>query len=153
MTEPPQQHDDVAELVERFGRAADAYIRGDIREYFDLIPHTDDCTLAPPYGGVPTVVGATRTDEQIEATSQFFRSGEAMLEVVNTIVGQDTVVLVAVERQHGEVGDFPDQDLSLRVTLVFVRQGGEWKLAHRHADGLVQPITMERLLELTRGAG
>ena len=63
------------------------------------------------------------------------------------------VVLVAIEGQHGEVGGFPNQDWSLRVTLVFVRQDGEWKLAHRHADALVRPITMDRLAELARGAG
>jgi ketosteroid isomerase-like protein len=98
-------------------------------------------------------VGNIRTEEEMEATSRFFHSGEADLEVAQTLVGQDMVVLVAIERQHGEVGEFPEQDWSLRVTLVFVRQDGEWKLAHRHADGLVRPITMDRLAELARGAG
>jgi ketosteroid isomerase-like protein len=148
---PP--NDDIAELVERVGRAAAAYIRGDIRGYFDLIPMTSDCSLMPPYGGEPAIVGNIRTEEQIEATSRFFHSGEADFEVAQTLVGQDVVVLVAIERQHGKVGEFPDQDWSLRVTLVFVRQDGQWKLAHRHADGLVRPITMDRLAELARGAG
>ena len=142
--------DDISELIERFGRAAAAYIRGDTREYFDLIPHTTDFSLMPPYGGEP-VIGGSRTDAEIEATSRYFHSGEADLDVVQTLVGQDMVVLVAVERQHGEVGDFPDQDWSLRVTLVFVRQDGQWKMAHRHADALVRPITMEQMAELARG--
>ena len=108
-------------------------------------PETQDCNRL-------CLVGGTRTDEEIEATSRYFRSGEGHLEVVQTLVGQDMVVVVAIEHQHGEVGDFPDQDWSFRVTLVFVRQDGQWKLVHRHADALVRP-TMDRLAGLAGGAG
>jgi ketosteroid isomerase-like protein len=153
MSDAAPSGSDVSELIARFERAAAAYIRGDIRGYLDLIAHTEDCSLMPPNGGEPGIVGADRTEEEIEATSNFFHSGDAVLEVTRTLVGQDVVVLVAVERQHGEVGEFPDQDWSLRVTLVFVRQHGEWKLAHRHADPLVRPITMDRLAQLARGDG
>jgi hypothetical protein len=52
---------------------------------------------------------------------------------------------------NGEVGDYPAQEWSLRVTLVFRREGPEWRLAHRHADALVHPITFDQLAELARG--
>jgi ketosteroid isomerase-like protein len=60
-------------------------------------------------------------------------------------------VLVAIERQHGEVGGMPDQDWSLRVTLVFQHEGTEWHLVHRHADPLVHAICMEHMPALARG--
>jgi ketosteroid isomerase-like protein len=66
-------------------------------------------------------------------------------------VSGDLAVLVLVERQHAEVGGLPDRDWSLRVTLVFRREGGEWRLVHRHADAFVREITLEQLDAITRG--
>jgi ketosteroid isomerase-like protein len=82
---------------------------------------------------------------------RFFKSGEATLEVEQTYASGDLAVLVAVERQHGVIGDHPMQDWSLRVTLVFRRDGSDWRLAHRHADPLVHPISFDQLADLTRG--
>jgi ketosteroid isomerase-like protein len=80
-----------------------------------------------------------------------FRGGEADLELVESYASGDLAVLVAIERQHGEVGGMPDQDWSLRVTLVFRAEGSEWRLVHRHADPLVHAISMEHMAALARG--
>ena len=56
-----------------------------------------------------------------------------------------------IERQHGQVGGLPDQDLSLRVTQVYRRDGADWLLVHRHADPLVQTVELEQLTALLRG--
>jgi ketosteroid isomerase-like protein len=55
-----------------------------------------------------------------------------------------------VERQHGRFGDLPDQNLSVRVTHVYRRDGSDWLLVHRHADPLVSTIGPDRLHELLR---
>jgi ketosteroid isomerase-like protein len=60
--------------------------------------------------------------------------------------------MVIIERQHGKVANLAEQDLSLRVTLVFRRSAeSEWQLVHRHADPLVHGIDLERLAGLLRG--
>ena len=82
---------------------------------------------------------------------RYFRSGESELELVQSYASGDMVVLVMVERQHGEVGGLPDQDWSLRVTLVYRREGSEWRLAHRHADPLVHGIGLEQAAAIARG--
>jgi ketosteroid isomerase-like protein len=141
---------DLAALVERMGEAADAYIRGDVHHYFSLFEHPDDYTLMPPYGG-ETWHGFTLTEEGAAETSRFFASGEASLDVEASYVSGDLAVLVAVERQHGVVGGLPDQDWSLRVTLVFRRADDGWQLVHRHADPLVREIPFEHFARIARG--
>jgi ketosteroid isomerase-like protein len=79
-------------------------------------------------------------------------SGRAVdVEVFQAFASGDLAVLVAVERQHGPVGDLPSQDWSLRITLVFRRDDGEWRLVHRHADPLTRPIDPDLLAAIARG--
>ncbi len=86
------------------------------------------------------------------ALAQFFRGGEAKVEVVETYTSGDLAVLVVIERQQGTIGDLPEQDWSLRVTWVFRRTAGsDWELVHRHADALVHAIDHERLGAMARG--
>jgi ketosteroid isomerase-like protein len=55
-----------------------------------------------------------------------------------------------IERQHGRIGDQPDQDLSIRVTHVYRRAGGDWQVVHRHADPLVSAMSPDELHALLR---
>lgn len=142
---------ELAELVARMNEAADAYIRGNLDRYVSLFDHPDDYTLMVPYGG-DTVHGFVHTAEGAAATREFFASGEATLEVQQSYVSGDLAVLVAIERQHGVVGGLPDQDWSLRVTIVFRRVGDRWEIVHRHADPLVRQIPFQLLAQLARGA-
>jgi ketosteroid isomerase-like protein len=150
MAQSAVTEEDLAALVPRTAEAAKAYIRGDMRTYFTLIRHDDDYTLMSPFGGEPTP-GVDTSPQRLEDLARFFRRGDAALEVVQTYTSGDLVVLAAIERQHGEVGRLPEQDWSLRVTLVFRREGSAWRQVHRHADPLVHPISLEHLAALARG--
>jgi ketosteroid isomerase-like protein len=142
--------EEVAELVRRTAEAASALLRGDIHRYVRLIPHADDYTLMDPFGGEPRR-GFDASEGAVAAMERFYQGGEAKLELVQSYTSGDMVVLVAVERQHGKIGGLPEQDWSLRVTLVYRREGSEWQLVHRHADPLVHGISMEQLAAIARG--
>jgi ketosteroid isomerase-like protein len=60
--------------------------------------------------------------------------------------------LVIIERQRVEFAGLPEQDWSLRVTLLYRRAGSGWELAHRHADSLVKGITVEQAAAIARGS-
>ena len=150
MTEDSVAVTDLGELIERMREAASAYIGGNVRRYFELMQHADDFTLMSPFGGdVSRESGSS--EARVAELERFFQGGEASLEVVQTYASGDLAVLVAVERQHGKVGDRQPQDWSLRVTLVFRREESGWRLVHRHADPLVHPITFDQLGALAGG--
>jgi ketosteroid isomerase-like protein len=142
--------DERVALVRRVEEAAQALIRGDIDGYLARIKHADDYTLMSPYGGEP-IRGFDESPETLAALARFFRGGQATVEVVETYISGDLAVLVVIERQHGIVGDLPQQDWSLRVTWVFRRTAGpDWELVHRHADALVHAIDHEQLGAMAR---
>jgi ketosteroid isomerase-like protein len=152
VAEPELTDEDLGRLVERVREAAGALMQGDARRYFELVNEAPDFTLMPPTGG-PTRHGPDTSPAGIEALESFFAGdGEADFELEQSHASGDLAVLVGVERQHGVVGGLPAQDWSLRVTLVFRREGSDWRLLHRHADALVQPIDMAQLSLLARGA-
>ena len=138
------------ELIERWSAAAQAYLDGDLRTYARLAGHTSDYTLIPPNGGDPRH-GFDASDDAVEWTARTFRGGSVDLEVFHCYVEGDLGVLVAVERQHGTVGDLPSQEWSLRITLVFRREDARWRLLHRHADPLTRPIDPALFAALARG--
>ena len=143
-------HPALAELTRIAQESAEVYLAGDLDGYARVLPHAEDFSLMPPFGG-PTRHGFVLDDQTREATRATFRGGEVTVEIDAAYVTDDLAVLAVVERQRGLVGDFPEQDWSLRVTLAFRRDGGEWRLVHRHADTLVHPIGWEQVSALARG--
>ena len=141
----------VAELIRRSAEANTALMRGDTDRYRALNPHADDFTLMSPFGGTPTR-GSDLTDERWEAIGRFFRNGTFEQEVVQSYGSADMVVLVIIERCHVAVGGLPAQEWPLRVTLVYCREGSDWRLAHRHADPLGNGVSLEQAAALARGA-
>lgn len=128
-----------------------ALMHGDVDAYRALVPRTQDFTLMSPFGGTPSHE-AGFTEETWDGMKRFFRNGTLKQEVVQTYAGADMIVLAVIERAHVEVGGLPAQDWALRVTLVYRREGAEWRLAHRHADPLGHAITLQQAAALGRGA-
>jgi ketosteroid isomerase-like protein len=141
---------DVANLTRRTAEANAALVNGDIEGYLALIEHAEDYTLMAPFGGAPTR-GFDPSSEQRAAMARLFKSGTLEQEVVATYDSGELVVLVTIERVRAKVGGLPEQDWSLRVTQVFRREGAAWRLVHRHADPLVNGLSLEQAATLARG--
>jgi ketosteroid isomerase-like protein len=135
---------EIADLVRRATQGNEAFMNGKMDQWLALTPHSSDFSLMSPFGGWSTN-GFDKSPERLAAMSRYFASAKTELEVVSTHATADMVVLAVVERQYGVVGDLPAQDWSLRVTLVYQRNGKEWELAHRHADPLVKAITLDQI--------
>lgn len=136
--------EELAALVRRVTEAADALIRGDVESHAARIKHADDYTLMPPHGGDP-VRGFDDSDEALEALAKFFRGGKASVEVVETYTSGDLAVLAVIERQHGTIGDLPEQDWSLRVS------GSSDALRNRTGSSCIAMRTRSRMPSTTSG--
>ena len=141
--------EELDELVGSLEEATTAFMRGEMDRYLELTTHADGYTLMNPFGGAPARY-EDRT-ESLREVADFFANGEAKVELIASHAWGDTLVLVMIERQHGEVGGLPDQRWDLRVTQVYRREGSEWLVVHRHADPLVESIGLERASEIARG--
>jgi ketosteroid isomerase-like protein len=139
----------IADLVRRATEGNDAFMNGDMNRWLSLTPHSPDFSLISPFGGW-TAVGFDASPERLASMARYFTSATTSLEVIATHGTADMVVLAVVERQHGVVGGLPPQDWSLRVTLVYRRDGDDWMLVHRHADPLVKGISLDQLSIIAR---
>jgi ketosteroid isomerase-like protein len=142
--------DAVADLVKRAEEKNAAFIRGDMDGWSKLVRMAPDFTLMQPFGG-PVSHGFDASPKRLAKLSQYFKNGEATLELSQSYASDGLVVLVMIERQRIEVGGLPAQDWSLRVTEVYRKDGSEWQLVHRHADPLVRKINLQHAAVLARG--
>jgi ketosteroid isomerase-like protein len=121
-----------------------------MQHWLDMIMLSDDFTLMQPFGG-NTTHGFDSSPEYLASLSSKFRNGDATLELEASYATDDMVVLAFVERQRGEVHGMPDQDWSLRVTQVYRRDDGQWRMVHRHADPLVRRQSLAHTAAIARG--
>jgi len=140
----------ISDLVLRTEEANKALVRGDIDKYIGLTHHAEDYTLMAPFGGTPTH-GFDGSTESRARMASFFKSGTLEQEVVATYNSGDLAVLVTIERVQAEIANLPEQNWSLRVTQVFRHEDTGWRLVHRHADPLVNGVSLEEAAALTRG--
>jgi ketosteroid isomerase-like protein len=148
---PAATGETLVDLIQRTEAQASAFMRGDMNRWSRLVHIADDFTLMQPFGGAASH-GFDSSPQYLAQLARTFKNGDAKLELAQSYASDDLVVLVMIERQHGEVGGLPDQDWSLRVTQVYRRHGSEWQLVHRHADPLVRRVGLAPAAALARGA-
>ena len=133
--------DDFEQVLEPYHLALGDIIKGNPESYRKMFSHRDDVTLANPFG--PVARGWEQVAETLERAASNFRDGElTSFENMSTYVTPDLTYIVEVERYKAKVGKREDvTPVALRVTSIFRREDGVWKVVHRHADPItsVQP--------------
>lgn len=132
--------------------AGNAWMRGDFDGgYGAMLTEGDDASIYGPFGG--PAVHSTRDWTDIgRAGVKQFRNGHAKVQLIRSYASGDLLVLVLFEEQSGEVGGVPDQPWSLRITQVYRRENGKWRVVHRHADPLVKRRTLPETAAIAREA-
>jgi ketosteroid isomerase-like protein len=135
--------DDVDQLIEQFNLAQGEVVKGNAEPANKLFSHREHVTLANPLG--PPVHGWDEVAAAGERAASQLRDGEMVgFETIEKCVTDELAYIVRVERARAKVGGSEDiTPITLRVTMIFRPEEGEWKIVHRHAD----PITTEQEAE------
>ena len=114
----------------------------------------EDVTLAnplePPRRGPAEVGEAARKAAANfqQGGSQHFEEVSSHFEEVSRFATSELGYVLQVERHEGRVAGHDDTVvMALRATLVFRREDGVWKIAHRHADPIMSTRPVNTLLQ------
>ena len=119
--------------------ASTAFVEGDAGPLLAVSVDTDPATIYPPDGAV--VVGAEAVNAGNAAgAGAFGPEAENRFDIVHAGSDGDLGYWTGVQRSTVVLRDAPAPvEMNLRVTELFRRVDGEWKLFHRHADMLAEP--------------
>jgi ketosteroid isomerase-like protein len=140
----PQGHDLPLHEYHRAGREI---TNGYPEVYKSLYSRRDDVTLANPFG--PPARGWDEVSSTLDGAAANYRDGESVgVENVSTVVGGDLAYTVEIESYRARVGGAAAlAPVTVRVTTVFRREDGEWKVVHRHADTITAPRPPESVIQ------
>jgi ketosteroid isomerase-like protein len=131
---------DFEAMVEKTHLALKEFFKGNPEPYSKLYSGEQDISLMGAQGGI--AVGPKEVKESLTTRSSWFRVGENVRwERLVTVLVQDIGYVVELEQFDAKVGDVSEiTHVALRVTTVFRRENGQWKLVHRQGDPLVVRI-------------
>jgi ketosteroid isomerase-like protein len=131
---------DLTKFIEQDHLALDAFVKGDPEPLKNLYSRRDDVIIANPFG--PPAKGWEKAAETMDRAATNFRDGEASgFERVTEYATADLGYILEIERFRSKIGGGDKLvPIALRVTTIFRREEGAWRIILRHAD----PITSAR---------
>ncbi len=108
-------------------------LNGDTTLWFANASHADDVTLFTPFGTLVRGWNGVSARYRFAASHMAKGGATLTLEYIRIDASGDLAVMVAVE--HSIFASVPEPGTT-RVTSVFRREEGQWKLVHRHMDHL-----------------
>jgi ketosteroid isomerase-like protein len=129
---------DFEQFMRERADAAQSYVNGDAAPVLALLSRELPSTFFGPGGGYTEGADAVASTHGKGAQS-FQPGGDNALEFLQVFASDGVGYWVGI--QHARV-HLPDKakavPMDLRVTEVFRREDGAWRLVHRHADMLVE---------------
>jgi ketosteroid isomerase-like protein len=119
-------------VLPRMISADTALHNGDPTERIAMWSQSDPVTLL---GAALTATGWDGINRVFKSLgSRFSNCSSFDLEVLAADVAGDLGYVVSIERTTASVDENEPAPYALRVSTVFRREDGEWKVVHRHAD-------------------
>jgi ketosteroid isomerase-like protein len=139
--------DHVDRLIEQYQLALDEFMKGNPEPVQELFSHTEEASLANPYG--PPVRGWDKVAKTTEHAASLRRDGRATsFEIVAKYVTAGLAYVVQIEHLESKIGESEDvTPYDLRATMIFRPEDGTWKVVHRHADPITTAQPAESVIQ------
>jgi ketosteroid isomerase-like protein len=112
---------------------------GRVAAYKALWSHRDDVTLSGGLGGA-IEKGWPGVERRLDWVGTQFSKGSNRLErVVAAVSGDFAYVIQAEHLRYTVPGQSSETTRDYRVTMIFRKESGEWRIIHRHADTQTRP--------------
>jgi ketosteroid isomerase-like protein len=120
------------EVVPLLREEVEALHGGDLAPRLALWSRTEPLTL---FGAWRSGSGWAEIEPVFAALGETFRGSRRLdYEVIAAESSGDLGYVVALEHSTAVVGADGPRDYTLRVTTILRREGGAWKVVHRHGD-------------------
>lgn len=131
-----KETEDFKEFMKRREQAAKAYVSGDPQPLDEISVRDDPATFYGPGGDFEKGAGDV-SKRYIKDAASFEEGSETHFEILQMAASGDIAYWVGFQRAEARLkGKSEPVSFNLRITEIFRRENGEWKLAHRHADEL-----------------
>ena len=130
----PADSEDFEQFLRQRQAAAGEYVSGNPEPLGRLVAQQLPATFFSPRGDVTT--GTREVWERYERDASSFSSGsQNAFEALDSAAAVDIAYWVGFQRSQANMrGEDRPVSFDLRVTEIYRREDGQWKLVHRHAD-------------------
>jgi ketosteroid isomerase-like protein len=136
-----ETEDEVRQASERFYVALNSVLNGDLGPMVEVWSHGSDVSVMHPFGD--RSLGWEEVRASWEQATQAFSDGQVALDdLVVVAIADDAAYTLGTEHGQAKLGGEPVR-IDWRVTNIYRREGGEWKVVHHHTD--VSPEVAEAL--------
>jgi hypothetical protein len=131
----------LAEFLSHIEAAQRELVQGRPEPFKALWSQSADVTLGGGLGGA-FEKGWDRVGARLSWVGTQYREGTRVHEQIARAEGPDFAYLVQRETIRSKAADGSPQVQEVRSTMIFRREGGRWRIVHRHADTLAtrQPL-------------
>ena len=124
--------DEIRQASEQFYAALNHTINGDSGSMMEVWSHGSDVTALHPLGGRET--GWREVRASWEQVAEEFSDGQVSIEnLVVVPLAADVAYTLGTEHGQAKLGD-ETVGIDWRVTNIYRREEGEWKMMHHHTD-------------------
>ena len=134
---------EVHKASEQFYAALNRMVKGDAGSLSEIWSHNADVTAMHPIGG--RQVGWDKVRESFQQVAQIASEGKVKLEDQIIQATGDLAYELGVERGQATLAG-QQVTLDQRVTNIYRRETGSWKIVHHHTD--VSPAMLDVLKRL-----